>query len=52
MAMTVKKADTILAIDPGLRDLGYAVLSGRRLLTAGVLALRAVPASQRHAPPT
>ena len=29
---------TILAIDPGLRDLGYAVLSGRKLLASGVIA--------------
>ena len=38
---------TILALDPGLRDLGFAVLDGRRLLTAGVLALRLVPKERR-----
>jgi len=35
-----RKHDTILALDPGLRDLGYAVLDGKNLLTAGVLSLR------------
>ena len=38
-----KTPDTILALDPGLRDLGYAVLRGHRLVTSGVLGLRAVP---------
>jgi Holliday junction resolvasome RuvABC endonuclease subunit len=47
MAHTVKKVDTILAIDPGLRDLGYAVLAGRELLTSGVLPLRHVPAARK-----
>ena len=37
------RSKTILAVDPGLRDLGYAVLSGKRLLTASVLPLRSVP---------
>lgn len=41
------KTDTILALDPGLRDLGYAVLHGRRLVTSGVLGLRRVPKSAR-----
>ena len=41
------KTDTILAIDPGLRDLGYAVLHGRRLVTSGVLGLRRMPKPQR-----
>ena len=40
---------TILAIDPGLRDLGYAALSGRKLLAAGVIALRLLPRSTRLA---
>jgi len=35
-----KKPRTILALDPGLRDLGFAVLSGGRLVTGGVLGLR------------
>lgn len=39
--------DTILALDPGLRDLGYAVLHGRRLVTSGVLGLRRVPKAER-----
>lgn len=47
MAHTPKKTDTILALDPGLRDLGYAVLDGRQLLTSGVLSLRHVPASRK-----
>ncbi len=37
----------ILAIDPGTRELGYAVLLGRRLLDHGVLPLRALPKAQR-----
>ena len=39
--------DTILALDPGLRDLGYAVLRGRRIVTSGVLGLRRVPRDDR-----
>jgi Holliday junction resolvasome RuvABC endonuclease subunit len=35
-----RKHDTILALDPGLRDLGYAALDGKELLAAGVLSLR------------
>ena len=42
-----KAPDTILALDPGLRDLGYAVLSGKNLVTAGVLTLRTVPPSRK-----
>ena len=42
-----KKPDTILALDPGLRELGYAVLSGKHLLTSGVLPLRSVRPRQR-----
>lgn len=38
---------TILAIDPGLRELGYAVLSGRRLLARDAVSLKALP-SARH----
>jgi len=41
--------DTILALDPGLRDLGYAVLRGDRLLDYGVRPLRVFPADQRIA---
>ena len=47
MAHTIKKTDTILALDPGLRDLGYAVVAGRELLTHGVLPLRHVPTSRK-----
>ncbi len=39
--------DTILALDPGLRDLGYAVIHGRRLVTSGVLGLRRTPKARR-----
>ena len=42
-----KMTDTILALDPGLRDLGYAVLRGRRLLASGVLGLRRLPKAER-----
>jgi crossover junction endodeoxyribonuclease RuvC len=38
---------TILALDPGLRDLGFSTLAGTRLLDSGVLALRAVPPARR-----
>jgi Holliday junction resolvasome RuvABC endonuclease subunit len=44
-----KNRDTILALDPGLRDLGYAVLQGRRLVASGVLGLRRVPKAERLA---
>jgi len=44
-----KTPDTILALDPGLRDLGYAVLRGRRIVTSGVLGLRRVPKDDRLA---
>ena len=40
---------TILAIDPGTRELGYAVFRGRELLDADVLALRHLPAKKRLA---
>jgi len=42
-----KTPETILALDPGLRELGYAVLSGKRLLTTGVLSLRLIPPGRR-----
>lgn len=41
------RTDTILALDPGLRELGFAVLRGPRLLERGVLPLRGYPADQR-----
>jgi Holliday junction resolvasome RuvABC endonuclease subunit len=37
----------ILAIDPGLRDLGYAVLAGHRLVARDVIPLRLVPKARR-----
>lgn len=40
---------TILALDPGLRDLGFAVLKGKRLLVSGVRPLRLLPRRQRSA---
>ena len=43
------KTDTILALDPGLRELGYAVLHGRRLVTSGVLGQRRTPKHKRLA---
>ena len=45
----MKNHQTILAIDPGLRDLGRAVLCGRRLVDAGVETFRFVPGPRRHA---
>ena len=41
------RTDPILAIDPGLRDLGMAVLSGRRLVAGGALTLRRLPREAR-----
>jgi Holliday junction resolvasome RuvABC endonuclease subunit len=38
---------TILALDPGLRALGFAVLTGTRLADGGVLHLRLLPKAQR-----
>ena len=40
---------TILALDPGLRDLGWAILRGRRLVAGGVLGLRLLPKPNRLA---
>jgi len=42
-----KKTDPILALDPGLRELGFAVLAGRRLVAAGVRPLRLLPKAAR-----
>ena len=39
----------ILALDPGLRDLGFAVLAGRKLLARDVIALRLLPKDRRRA---
>ena len=41
------KNKTILAIDPGLRDLGYAVFQGGTLVIAGVKPFSALKPSQR-----
>ena len=38
---------TILALDPGLRELGFAVMKGRRLVTSGVRPLRLLPQPKR-----
>ena len=40
---------TILAIDPGLRELGYAVLAGQRILDANVVQFRSLPCPRRLA---
>jgi Holliday junction resolvasome RuvABC endonuclease subunit len=45
--MRRRTTDTILALDPGFRDLGFAVLHGRRLISSGVRPLRLLPASRR-----
>ena len=42
-----RNPDTILALDPGLRELGYAIVSGRRLLASGVVALKYRPTRRR-----
>jgi Holliday junction resolvasome RuvABC endonuclease subunit len=39
--------ETILAIDPGLLELGWAILTGKRLVDSGVLNLRHTPDSRR-----
>jgi Holliday junction resolvasome RuvABC endonuclease subunit len=41
------KSAPILALDPGLRDLGFAVLAGRRILVSGVAPLRLTPRERR-----
>jgi len=43
----MKPERTILAIDPGLRELGMAVLSGRSLVADGALTLRMLPREKR-----
>lgn len=45
----MKNNQTILALDPGLSDLGYAVLCGRRLVDSGVQSFRFISRSRRHA---
>jgi Holliday junction resolvasome RuvABC endonuclease subunit len=47
--MRKTRRQTILALDPGLRDLGYAILHGRTLVDSGVRTFRFVPSNQRHA---
>lgn len=42
-----KNPRTVLALDPGLRELGYAVLAGRKLVAAGVRPLYLTPAPKR-----
>ena len=44
-----KKTRPILAIDPGLRELGFAVLSGKRLITAGTRSFKRIPKTRRRA---
>jgi len=45
--LTPKTNHPILALDPGLRDLGFAVLTGRRLIAGDVIALRPFPKERR-----
>src|SRR6188768_3077602 len=45
----MKRSTTILAIDPGLRELGFAVLAGQRLVASGVGPLRLHPEAERPA---
>ena len=40
---------TVLALDPGLRELGYAVLAGRKLVASGVRPLFLTPRHNRIA---
>src|SRR5690349_9316175 len=42
-----KNPETVLALDPGLRELGYAVLSRKQLVTSGVLSLSALHPRRR-----
>lgn len=42
-----KKRDTILAIDPGLREIGYAAIQGPGLVAHGVKSLRLIPRAKR-----
>jgi len=44
-----KNPRPVLAIDPGMREIGYAVLAGKTLITSGVLSLRTVPRRSRLA---
>lgn len=39
----------ILGLDPGLKDLGWTVIDGRRLVGHGVIALRLTPRAERRA---
>lgn len=43
----MQRSTTTLAVDPGLRDLGFAVLAGSRLLVSGVRPLRLYPKDRR-----
>lgn len=45
--MKQTKTKKILCIDPGLRDLGYAVLEGGTLVIAGVKPLSSFPRTER-----
>jgi len=42
-----KNPSTTLALDPGLRELGFAILSGKKLVTSGVRPLYLTPAPGR-----
>ena len=43
----LRRNRTILALDPGLRDLGFAAVDGRRFVAGGVIPLRLVPRGRR-----
>lgn len=43
-----KTTERILAIDPGLRELGFAVVERQRLIAAGVRPLRLLPREKRR----
>lgn len=42
-----KRRNTLLAIDPGLRELGFAVFTGKRVVDSGVLSFRDLPKERR-----
>lgn len=45
--MPTTKPPTILALDPGLRELGFAILQGNRFVAGGVIPLCLLPRADR-----
>lgn len=43
-----KTSSTILGIDPGLREFGYAIISGKRLIDAGARSLKLISPKKRE----